>query len=60
MKVTENCICKVFFAVCSLLILIWNMIVALFRFNNPLDVWNVGVESISEGYKELCEKLDED
>ena len=60
MKVIENCICKVFFAVCSLLILIWGMIVALFHSTNPLYVWNVGVESISEGYKELCEKLEED
>lgn len=41
-------------------ILIWGMLVAVLHLTNPIDVWNAGVESISEGYKELCEKLDED
>lgn len=60
MKCIENCICKVLFAVCSLFILIWGMIVAVLHLTNPIDVWNTGVEIIQEAYREVCEKLDED
>lgn len=60
MKVIENCICKVFFAVCSLLMLIFGMIIAVLHLTNPIDVWNAGVEIIPEAYRELCEKLNED
>lgn len=60
MKIIENCICKVFFAVCSLLMLIWGMLVAIFHLTSPVNVWNAGVETIPEAYRELCEKLDED
>ena len=43
-----------------MIMLVWGMLAAVLHLTNPIDVWNAGVESISEESKELCEKLDED
>ena len=60
MKIIENCIVKAFFVACSMVMLIWGMLVAVLHLTNPIDVWNAGMEIIPEAYREVCEKLDED